>query len=328
MRKISVFFCIAMAVSALMPFYASSKRLVKPAALLPGDTVAVVSLASTPDSSYVDAAVRVLSDWGYVPVVGKHALAQFGSFAGTIEQRLADLRWAFDNPNFKAVMSTRGGYGSVQELQLLPRKYFKKHRKWLIGYSDISAVHAAMASDGVMSIHGHMGGYLAQFNGKDSVSGFLRTLLSVGKISYELPDTNALNKPGIAKGILFGGNLSVINDIADTPIDFISKNKKDIILFIEDLDENIHSMSRILYRMKFAGILDNINGLIIGNFKGYDPISDYQTMNDMIYDIVKDLNIPVVFGFPVGHIDDNYPLIQGSNATLQVQNGVVRLSME
>ncbi len=137
-----------------------------------------------------------------------------------------------------------------------------------------------------------------------------------------------MNHPGTATGVLFGGNLSVLNDIAQTPIDYVANNAKDLIFFIEDVDENIQSISRILYRLKYAGILSKVKGLIIGQFTGYKPSKDYETMEAMIYDIVNDLNIPIVYDFPVGHVDNNYPLIQGSNATLTVTPSTVTLTME
>ncbi|MCH5216242.1 MAG: LD-carboxypeptidase [Muribaculaceae bacterium] len=317
---------LAMAASIYMPI--SAKSLIKPANVSPGDTIAIISMASTPDSSYVTAAVNVFRDWGYVPVVGKYVLAEHGTFAGTPEQRLADLKWAFENPNVKAVMSTRGGYGSVQELSLLPRNYFKKYNKWLIGYSDISAVHSTMATDGVMSVHGHMAEYLTHYNGTDTLSNYLRQIIETGKISYTINNKNSQNHVGKASGILFGGNLSVLNDIAQTPIDYMAKNAKDIIFFIEDVDENIQSISRILYRLKYAGILKKVRGLIIGQFTGYNPSKDYETMEAMIYELVDDLNIPIVYDFPVGHVDNNYPLIQGSNATLTITDNTVTLTME
>ncbi|MDE6716449.1 MAG: LD-carboxypeptidase [Muribaculaceae bacterium] len=317
---------LAIAASIYMP--ASAKGLIKPANVAPGDTIAIISMASTPDSAYVTAAVKVFADWGYVPVVGKYVLAEHGTFAGTPEQRLEDLKWAFDNSNVKAVMSTRGGYGSVQELALLPRDYFKKHNKWLIGYSDISAVHSSMATDGVMSVHGHMAEYLMHHNGTDSLSGWLRQIIETGSISYTIKNNNPMNHQGTASGVLFGGNLSVLNDIAQTPIDYLANNAKNLILFIEDVDENIQSISRILYRLKYAGILGKVKGLIIGQFTGYKPSKDYETMEAMIYDIVNDMNIPIVYDFPVGHVDNNYPLIQGSNATLTVTETTVTLTME
>ncbi|MDD2961028.1 MAG: LD-carboxypeptidase [Muribaculaceae bacterium] len=301
----------------LLPFITEAQSLIRPEFLHKGDSVAIISPASMPDLEYVDAGVKVLSSWGLVPVVGQYATKGFGSFSGTIEERLSDLKWAFESKGIKAVMCTRGGYGSVQELCCLEPGYFNKHPKWLIGYSDISAIHSSMSSDSVMSIHGHMCSHLQEFGGKDSCSIVLRNLL-FGKIpTYRFANSSDLNHRGKAEGILLGGNISVINDIGGSRIDALSKYDN-IILYIEDLEEAIYAINRMLYRMKAAGVLDKINGLIVGDFHGYKPDKDFDNMYQMIESVVKDYKIPIVYKFPVGHIDNNFPLINGSIVELEV----------
>ena len=317
-------------ITLLIPFTGFAVNHIKPENLQPGDTIAIISPSSVPDSTFVTEGAKIIKEWGYVPVLGKHVLAENGSYAGTAEQRLEDLKWAFETPSVKGIICSRGGNGSVQELCLLEPGYFAKYPKWIVGYSDISAIHSAMATDGVMSIHGHMCQYLRDFKGIDSLSCYLRTILTNGEITYNIKPSSKYgryNKCGKAKGTLIGGNLSVVNDIADTRIDYMGKGK-DLIIFLEDIGENIHSVSRIFYRLKLSGILERAKAIIIGSWTEYKPDDDYETMEDMIYDIVKDIDVPMVFDFPSGHQDANWPLIQGSEATIEITEDNIRLQMK
>ena len=139
---------------------AQNKQMVRPDNLKPGDTIAILSMASAPNPKYIQAGLKVIKEWGYTPVLSPNVSAKHGSFAGTPEQRKQDMLWALRNPAIKAIMSTRGGYGSIQQLQEIPLDTLAKYPKWIIGYSDITSVHSAMVNSGVMSIHAHMCGYL------------------------------------------------------------------------------------------------------------------------------------------------------------------------
>lgn len=313
--------------SILIPLISSAKGFIKPKSLNPGDKIAIISPASSPDSSYIESAIQIIKEWGYDPVVGENAYLKHGSFAGEDKQRLSDLKWAFENKDIKAIMCTRGGYGAIQELCYIPKGYFAKYPKWLIGYSDITAIHSAMATDGVMSIHSHMAQYLRDHNGTDTISGFLKQILKGENVKYTEKCTHPLNKMGKAEGILFGGNLAVLTGVGGTRIDYLAKGKN-IILFIEDLNEKIEGVNRMLYRLKMAGILDNIKGLIVGNFKGYKPSEDFETMECLINSLVKDYNIPVVYHFPVGHVRDNYPLIEGAKVSFEVGPEITTLDFK
>lgn len=145
------------AVTFLCSTLAATSAVTIPAPLHPGDCVAIISPSSSPEPSYIEGAAQALRQWGFRPVVGENALASQGAYAGSVEQRLNDLRWAFETDSIKAVMCSRGGYGAVHLLCELPHGYFAAHPKWLIGYSDITALLSAMVTDGVAGIHGHMG---------------------------------------------------------------------------------------------------------------------------------------------------------------------------
>lgn len=295
----------------------SNAKLVMPKPIQTGDSIAIISPASCIDPSKVDSAVNVLRSWGLVPVVGKYALTANGSYAGTVSQRLSDLRWAFENPNIKAIICTRGGYGSYEVLDLLPKGYFRRYPKWFIGYSDITAIHMAMALDGVMSIHGHMCGHLSESGGTDYPSECLRKLL-FGELPVHGCSYVKGNHLGEASGILLGGNFALVNDLNRTRIDPISKGKN-IILYLEDVGETIPRVKRMMYHLKMSGLLDRVKGLIFGEFTDYKPNSDYSSMEDMLIEVVKEYDIPVAFHFPLGHVDDNLPLVNGANVTLTVR---------
>ncbi len=319
---------IIAAVAALLQIVAWAKSdgpetMIMPEFLQPGDTIAIVSPASLPKAEDVEGACRVLRQWGYVPVLGEHVLTEHGSFAGTIEQRLSDLHWAFVSPNVKAVMCSRGGYGSIQVLLEMRRGFFRDYPKWLIGYSDISAIHAAMVTDGVMSIHGHMCEPLSTNNGEDSRSKMLKEILEGSLPVYEVaPDT--LNRQGVVTGRLIGGNMAVLTDVACSDIDIL-QSEKDYILFVEDVDEGLEALNRMIYRMKAAGIFDRIKGLIVGRFNNAPANKDFKHIDEVFHSVVKDYDFPVCYDFPTGHVDENYPLIEGAMVKLSITPEEVRL---
>ena len=172
---VAIFF-IALTTCAI----AQNREMVRPESLRPGDKIAIISPAGKCPASFVSSAEQVLREWGYVPVVGKYALEVNGSFAGTIEQRKHDLEAALLDPEIKAILCTRGGYGSMQELCEMDLDIFARNPKWIIGYSDITAIHSTAVTKGVMSIHGQMCAHLKKYHGKDSCSRALRNILAGG----------------------------------------------------------------------------------------------------------------------------------------------------
>lgn len=310
-----------LALVLLMPCVAvatdiNKTTMVMPEFLHPGDTVAIISPASIPQREDVIGACRVLKEWGYVPVLGEHVLTENGSFAGTIQQRLDDLHWAFVSPNIKAIMCSRGGYGSIQVLLEMRNGFFAEYPKWLIGYSDISAIHAAMETEGVMSIHGHMCEPLSTNDGKDSRSLVLKKLLQGTLPSYTIV-SDSLNRQGEVTGKLIGGNMAVLMDLACSRIDML-QNEDDYILFVEDVDESLQSLNRMIYRMKAAGIFDRIKGLVIGQFANAPANKDFNHINEVFHSVVKDYDFPVCYNFPIGHVDENFPQIQGATVKLKI----------
>ncbi|MEE0974385.1 MAG: LD-carboxypeptidase [Muribaculaceae bacterium] len=312
---------MAVVAAMLLPVMAMAEKnkgeeMIMPEFLQPGDTIAIISPASLPKADDVDGACRVLREWGYMPVLGEHVLTEHGSFAGNIEQRKQDVEWAFVSPNIKAVMCSRGGYGSIQVLLELRKGFFRDYPKWLIGYSDISAMHAAMVANGVMSIHGNMCGPLCTENGNDPRSQMLKRLLAGELPRYEVaPDS--LNRCGEVTGRLIGGNMAVLTDVACSEFDVL-QSETDYILFLEDVDEGLEALNRMIYRMKAAGVLDRVKGLIVGKFNNAPANKDFKHINDVFHSVVKDYDFPVCYDFPTGHVEENYPLIEGAMVTLKI----------
>ena len=316
-----------LAAVVLIPCIAvAEEKMVMPEFLQPGDTIAIVSPASIPQRDDVLGACEVLKEWGYVPVLGEHVLTENGSFAGTIEQRLADLHWALVSPNIKAIMCSRGGYGSIQVLLEMLDGIFADNPKWIIGYSDISAIHAAMTTEGVMSIHGNMCAPLRSEKGNDARSVALRKLLG-GELPYYKVENDTLNRAGTATGKLIGGNMAVLMDLACSRIDVLT-NEDDYILFVEDVDESLQSLNRMIYRMKAAGIFDRVKGLIVGRFANAPANKDFNHINEVFHSVIKDYDFPVCYNFPTGHVDENYPLIEGATVTLTVGDGYSTLEFQ
>lgn len=301
---------------------------VAPPYLQPGDRVAVLSLSSTPKPEVVDAGVKVLKGWGYDVVLGEHVKDAWRTFAGTHEQRRDDLLKALRDPSIKAIFSSRGGYGSANVLALIPIDTLKKYPKWIIGYSDITGYLSAEARAGHQSIHANMLGALRDNGGTDEASVALRGILEGKYPHYSFPG-NKWNQPGEAEGILVGGNMCVYSDLAGSPYDFLDPkftDDKDIILFIEDVGEGLARIDRMIQLLRLRGILDKVKGILVGRFTDYKTSRDYEDMNEMIHDNLKDLKIPVAYDFPVGHDETwNYPMIVGANAKIVVTADGVKL---
>lgn len=285
-----------------------------PPSLKPGDKIAILAPAGPVDSALVDSAADVIRQAGYEPVIYPTAYGKFGYFSAPHRQRLADLRDALTDTSIHAILCARGGYGAAILLDSLARLPLADNPKWLIGFSDISALHALLASRGIASIHASMAKQLAK-GLNDSINAALLAILAGDMPSYTFP-TDSLSRPGRAEGPMLGGNLAVIQALIDTPYDIIQPGS---ILFIEDVAEPIYKVQRIMYQLRMAGVFDKINGLVVGQFTDYKPDSAYTRMEDMIVDAVADYpGLPVAFNAPVGHVDENVPFVESARAVLEI----------
>lgn len=302
-----------------------------PDALEKGDKIALVSPASAVKEEYVYGAVGRIVEYGYEPVIMPHAIGhEDGNFASAKSSRLLDLFDALENPEFKAILCTRGGYGCCQLLGNFSFGMISRNPKWIIGFSDISALHAMWLRSAVGSVHGPMTKHLSQMPADDPCTRALFNLLeNGGRFDYTF-ESHPYNREGYAKGVLRGGNLAVLNDLASTPYDILSsQDAGEVILFIEDINEPIYKVNRILWRLFYAGVFMWVKGIIFGRFSDYYPDKNYGTMEDMIKTFIDHsimpFDLPVVYDFPVGHCDLNYPLTEGARVELEVSGGSVSL---
>ena len=288
-----------------------------------GDTIAIISPSSATDTATINGGIRTLEQWGYHCVIGKNALNDYHGFAGTIEERLSDLLWALREPSVKAIMCSRGGDGAAHLLSRLSLDTLRQHPKMIIGFSDITALLCAEARAGVKGIHGSMCHALKTYEGNDTVSQTLRRMLQGDLPTYRIAP-HPLNIEGRAEGIVVGGNLSVYNDLAGS--DFDPLLLKDIILFMEDTDEGMSKVDRMLHNMEMRGLLTNVRGIIVGQFNKYKhPENGFDDIYAMLHEYLRHYNIPVCYDFPVGHAHlRNFPLLTGAKATLEITpNGVI-----
>lgn len=276
--------------------------------------IRIISPSGVIAPSFIDGAVARLRAWGYKVSEGAHARDTRGRFAGTDDDRLADLTEALNDPSVDAILCSRGGYGLQRIIDRVPAIH-----KPVIGFSDITALHSAMVQAGVMSIHGSMLHAISSQNGTDSVSVMLHNILEGTLPTYYL-EHNALDQPGCAEGLLVGGNFSVLCGLAGSPYDCLLR-REPLILFIEDTDEEMTKVDRMLHHLEVRGVLQRLKGIIVGHFTDYKrPKNDFEDMNEMLHSYLSELDIPVCYGFPVGHKRPNLPLIEGCRVRLTVSD--------
>lgn len=288
-----------------------------PPYLQPGAKIRIVSPAGKVDEKYVLPAVEWLKNKGFDVELGKHVFARHFQFAGTDQQRLEDLQTALDDLATDAVIFSRGGYGTVRIIDKLNCRNFKNHPKWLVGFSDITILHACMNNLGVATIHGPMPRHFFGKDGKPAENlDSLMQLLTGEKVSYSFKNGER-NKPGNANAELVGGNLSIISSLQGTKYELKTEGK---ILFLEDIDEFLYHTDRMMYQLKLAGKLDKLAGLVLGDFSEMkDNESPFgKTIHQIISEAVEDFKYPVSFGFPAGHNKKNLALAFGKKWQLDV----------
>lgn len=296
-------------------------KTIYPPNLNSGDKAVIISPSGNIDLQYINGACQVLQNWGLVVEIATHAEGQYGRFGGTVDQRIADLQQAMDDPDVRLIFCSRGGYGIVHLLDKLNFEGIKKYPKWIVGYSDITALHLALLQDGIVSLHAPMARHLTE-DSLDIASSYLKDSLFINMPEYSR-DSHSLNREGLVRGKLFGGNLAVLSGLIGTPYMAVPENG---ILFIEDIGEAPYKIDRMMWQLKLSGILSRISALIIGQFTdcSEDPLMG-STIYESISDIVKDYNYPLVFNFPVGHVKENYSLLHGAAVELEVSENNVKM---
>lgn len=290
---------------------------VAPKFLKKGDKIALISPAYFTPMENVTKTAAVLREWGFVPVVGPNVgKVEALKYAGTLEERLADLRWALKQPDVKAIICNRGGYGAIHMVDQLALKELTDNPKWMVGYSDITTLHGLYSCAGLMSIHGTMSSHIAPAQGKDSSCTLLRDLLMGNIPSYVLPP-HPQNIPGKAKGVLVGGNICTFAPILGSQADATAA--KDIILFVEEVEESLHNIDRLFNMLMLNGVLSRCRGVVFGEFTGCKDDLGYGSAEAMLRKYVEKYNIPLLCGFPAGHDDVNVPLVFGAPVTIDVR---------
>lgn len=295
--------------------------MIQPNYLQKNDTVAIVSTARKISLQEIKSAVKLLESWGLKVVVGKTIGLAENQFAGNDTERASDFQKMLDNPTIKAIWCARGGYGTVRIIDSLDFKKFKQHPKWIIGYSDITVLHSNLHHLDFETIHGIMPLNLEK-NTKEAKESLRKSLFGE-KLFYEIISSKK-NIVGLAFGELVGGNLSILYSLLGSESTLDTKNK---ILFIEDLDEYLYHIDRMMMNLKRNGYFENLKGLIIGGMTNMhdNEIPFGKNTQEIILDIISEYNFPVVFDFPAGHIADNRTLILGRKVELKVDEKEVRL---
>ena len=275
--------------------------------------IRIISPSGAIDPAFIDGAVARLRAWGYIMSVGAHAREKWGRFAGTDEERLSDLSEALQDPSVDMILCARGGYGLQRIIDRVPAI-----TKPIIGFSDITALHQKAAIHDCPTLHGIMCKHIATLPEDSEPLIALRKALEREALTYHW-NNHPLNRYGKAEGVLIGGNLSVLYGLQGTPYGLtsvISKNQKPLLL-IEDIAERHYHIDRMMRNLRMSGVLENINGLIVGQFSDCDedPLMN-QSVYETIKEVVADYNYPLIFNAPVGHVERNLPLWFNRHTTI------------
>jgi len=293
----------------------AQKKMITPPYLKKGDTIAIVATARKNIEDNLQPAISWLKNWGLEVVIGNTIGLDRNQLAGTDEERAADFQTQLDNPNIKAIWCVRGGYGTVRIIDMLDFSKFKQTPKWIVGFSDVTVLHSHLNTMGFQSIHGIMPvSVKATEDAKES----LRKALFGEHIEYTVPCEN-MNRLGKAKGELVGGNLSILYSLfgSVSAIDCTDK-----ILFIEDLDEYLYHIDRMMMNLKRNGCLESLKGIIVG---GMTKMNDNEipwgkNALEIIDDVTSKYNIPIIYNFPAGHMADNRALVFGRQISMEVND--------
>ena len=315
----AIFFYGNTTISAQNTTFNKTTNLIQPPFLKTGDTVAIVAPSGIlrNRTSEVEQAKNLLKSWGLHVVVGENVFNLNYHFAGTDEERRKDLQKAMDDPKISAIWCARGGYGTVRILDKLDYTKFKKNPKWLIGYSDITALHSQVHNEGFESLHAMMCTSLQDNNEtiKETISTFKDALFGTS-LNYLL-EGSKYNKTGMTSGQLVGGNLTILHTMLGSKTSIDTSGK---ILFIEEIGEYEYHIDRMLQSLKRAGYFDNCKGVLVGNItkvrKNTTPWG--VPVEQLILDALAEYNFPVAFNMPAGHEKDNRALIFGKNVELTV----------
>jgi muramoyltetrapeptide carboxypeptidase len=300
----------------------SNKKNIAPPSLSKGDKIGVVSMSSKLDEARLLFGIKVIEEeFGLELVLGDNILLKYHNYAGKDEQRLADFQAMLDNSEIKAVIAGRGGYGASRIIDDVNWRKFKKNPKWIVGFSDITAVHQKIQSLGFQSIHGPMMVTLA--NDVISTKSLQNALF--GKALNYSSKAHKLNKLGSSEGQIIGGNLCLLAHTIGSNADISYDGK---ILFIEDIGEYLYNIDRMMVQLKRAGKLKNLAGLIVGQFSSSKENSTAfgKTAYEIIQEQTKEYSYPICYNFPIGHENKNRAIRCGESMKLEITKDKVILN--
>jgi muramoyltetrapeptide carboxypeptidase len=285
----------------------------RPEYLSKGDKIAIVACARKISREDVQPAVEILQNWGLEVVFGEHTFNACDQYSGTDEQRASDLQKMLDDDSVKAVISARGGYGTIRIIDMLDFSSFKRSPKWIIGYSDITVLHSHINRLGIATLHATMP---VNFLQDEQATLSLRDALFGAPLTYS-SEPFRLNRAAEVSAPLVGGNLSLLYALNGSKSDLDLEGK---ILFIEDLDEYLYHVDRMMVCLKRAGKFDKLAGMIVGGMTEMkdNTVPFGKTAEEIIADTVKEFSFPVCYHFPAGHIVKNMALPMGQQARLIV----------
>ncbi len=294
--------------------------MITPNYLSKGDTIAIAAPARKISLEELQPAIDLFERWGLKVVFAENLFKSHHQYAGTDNERIEGMNQLLNNPNVKAIISARGGYGTVRIVDGLDFSKFMENPKWIAGYSDITVLHSDIHSElGVETLHCSMPINFAE-NTSDAIESMRKALFGEA-LNYEV-EAHEYNKTGFASGELVGGNLSVLYSLSGSFSDINTDGK---ILFIEDLEEYLYHIDRMIIQLKRSKKFWSLSGLIIGamNKMNDNAIPFGKQAYEIIAEHVAEYDFPVCYGFPAGHIDDNRTLIMGRKITLEVADKTI-----
>lgn len=296
--------------------------MVTPPYLNSGDTVAIISTARKITEAELQPFLQLLNSWGLNYELGQTINAEDHQFAGDDQHRTADFQKALNDPHIKAIWCARGGYGTVRIIDQLDFSRFIKHPKWILGYSDVTVLHSHIHNFGIETIQANMASEMEKKS--EATRSSVKRVLFGGNYSVQYRSINDLNRTGQVSGQLIGGNLSLLYSLLGSPSDIDTTNK---ILFIEDLEEYLYHIDRMLQNLNRNGVFNKISGLIVGGMTEMNDntIPFGKSANESIDELISEYDFPVCYEFPAGHVQDNRALIFGREVELKVSNEDIQL---
>jgi len=302
----------------------AQRKMITPEFLQKGDTIGILATARKIDLVNLQPAIKLLESWGLHVVIGKTIGKEDHQLAGPDWQRATDFQEMLDNPKIKAIWAAKGGYGTVRIVDRIDFTSFKKKPKWIVGFSDVTVLHSHINNMGIETLHAMMA-VSAKTATNQAVETFRKSLFGE-KLEYHIP-ASSFNKKGKATGEIVGGNLSVLYSILGSKSEVDFKGK---ILFIEDLDEYLYHIDRMMMNLKRNGYFDGLKALVVG---GMTEMNDNdipwgKNSLEIIQDVLKDYKFPIIYNFPAGHIKDNRALILGKVVTIDVNDKEASVKFE